>query len=199
MRVIAGSARRAQLKTPAGMETRPTTDRIKETLFNMLQPDLCDCIFLDLFSGSGAIGIEALSRGAREAVFLEQNEKAVACIRENLQNTRLEKNAQVYKTDVFLGLQQLGRKNKIFDIVFMDPPYRQELEKRVLMILKDSGIINENTRIIFEAALDTDVSYIENLGYEIEKIKRYKTNMHVFVTYTHKENSDEDRNISGKF
>lgn len=181
MRVIAGSARRISLKTPAGMETRPTTDRIKETLFNMLQPDICDCVFLDLFSGSGAIGIEALSRGAKEAVFLEQNEKATACIKENLQNTKLEKSAQIYKTDVFSGLHQLEAENVVFDIVFMDPPYGRELEKRVLSFLSNSVIIDRNTRIIFEASLNTDVSYIEDMGYEIEKIKKYKTNMHVFV------------------
>ena len=84
MRVIAGSARRLLLKTLDGLDTRPTTDRIKETLFNMLQPDLPDCMFLDLFSGSGAIGIEALSRGAGLAVMIENNPKALECIRENL-------------------------------------------------------------------------------------------------------------------
>lgn len=86
MRVIAGSARRIQLKTIDGMDTRPTTDRIKETLFNMITPYLLDCRFLDFFSGSGAIGIEALSRGAKKAYFVEQNPRAAACIRENLKN-----------------------------------------------------------------------------------------------------------------
>ena len=81
MRVIAGSAKRLQLKTLDGLETRPTTDRIKETLFNMIAPFLYDCVFLDLFSGSGGIGIEALSRGAKEAVFVEKNPKAMECIK----------------------------------------------------------------------------------------------------------------------
>ena len=93
MRVIAGSARRTPLKTLEGMNTRPTTDRIKETLFNMLQYDLADCCFLDLFAGSGAIGIEALSRGAKTCVFVEQNPKAMECVRENLKATRLESQA----------------------------------------------------------------------------------------------------------
>ena len=88
MRVIAGTAKRLVLKTMEGMDTRPTTDRIKETLFNMLAPDLYGCSFLDLFAGSGGIGIEALSRGAKEAVFVEKNPKAAACIRENLMHTR---------------------------------------------------------------------------------------------------------------
>ena len=90
MRVIAGSARRITLKTLDGMDTRPTTDRIKETLFNMIVPYLYDCIFLDLFAGSGGIGIEALSRGAMEAVFVEKNPKAMACVKDNLKRTHLE-------------------------------------------------------------------------------------------------------------
>ena len=81
MRVIAGSAKRIQLKTLDGLDTRPTTDRIKETLFNMIAPTIYDSVFLDLFGGSGGIGIEALSRGAREAVFVENNPKAMACIK----------------------------------------------------------------------------------------------------------------------
>ena len=98
MRVIAGTARRLQLKTLDGFETRPTTDRIKETLFNMLTPYLYDCIFLDLFAGSGGIGIEALSRGAMEAYFVDNNPKAMACIKENLKHTRL-----VQKGDDYAG------------------------------------------------------------------------------------------------
>ena len=93
LRVIAGTARSLPLKTIEGKDTRPTTDRIKETLFNMIQLKVPDAVFLDLFSGSGAIGIEALSRGAGEACFVENNKAAVACIRENLKFTKLEENA----------------------------------------------------------------------------------------------------------
>ena len=85
MRVIAGSARSLKLKTLEGIETRPTTDRIKETLFNMISPQMYDCIFLDLFAGSGGIGIEALSRGAKEAVFVEKNPKAMECVKEKFE------------------------------------------------------------------------------------------------------------------
>lgn len=181
MRVIAGTARRTQLKTPEGLATRPTTDRIKETLFNMLQPYICECRFLDLFSGSGAIGIEALSRGADWAVFLEQAEEPIRCIKENLKNTRLENKAEVLKTDVLVGLKQLESRKEHFDIVFMDPPYGCNLEKMVLEYLKNSNLVDEDTLIIFEASLDTDVSDVEGKGYTIHKIKKYKTNMHVFL------------------
>lgn len=181
MRVIAGTARRTQLKTPAGMETRPTTDRIKETLFNMLQPYLCDCRFLDLFSGSGGIGIEALSRGAERAVFMETGDDPVRCIKENLRNTRLDSKAEVMKMDVISGVRQLHQRGEQFDIIFMDPPYKCQWEQKVLEEIKSLNIAHEDTMIIFEASLDTDISYLSNLGYTIHKIKKYKTNMHVFL------------------
>ena len=184
MRVIAGSAKRIQLKTLEGLDTRPTTDRIKETLFNMLQYDLYDTLFLDLFSGSGAIGIEALSRGAREVTFVEQNPKAIQCIQENLRATKLESNAKLLQGDVFFGLHKL---NQVYDYIFMDPPYNQLLEKQVLEYLIASSIISEDTLIIIEASKDTILDYIEPLGYEIMKIKEYKTNKHIFVQKYNKE------------
>lgn len=183
MRVIAGTARSLKLEAPEGMETRPTTDRIKETLFNMIQFELPDCRFLDLFSGSGAIGIEALSRGAKEAVFIENGKNPLSCIEKNLTHTRLLDKALIMKQDAFVALQALEvAKNKTpFDVVFMDPPYHMELEKRVLEYFTVSTLITEETLIIFEAALDTDISYLENLGYELIKQKIYKTNQHIFV------------------
>lgn len=180
MRVIAGSARRIQLKTPDGLDTRPTTDRIKETLFNMLAPTLYDCVFLDLFSGSGGIGIEALSRGAKEAVFVERNPKAAACIKENLKYTRLKDKAVVLTQDVLAALRQLEGK-KEFDYIFMDPPYGQGLEKRVLEYLTKSAMAHEDTAIIVEALKETDFFYSKELGFIIRKEKIYKSNKHVFL------------------
>ncbi len=180
MRVIAGKARRLPLKTVPGLETRPTTDRIKETLFNILQPKLLDSRFLDLFSGSGAIGIEALSRGAALAVFIEKSPKAVGCIKENLAFTRLQEQARVIKTDVFQGLRQLEGE-KPFDCIFMDPPYGKGLERQVSELLQTSSLMNEKTLVIAEASLDTDFSYLEDLGMVPEKRKEYKTNAHIFV------------------
>lgn len=180
MRVIAGKARRLQLKTVPGLDTRPTTDRIKETLFNILQPELLDCRFLDLFSGSGGIGIEALSRGAAYAVFVEKNPKACACIRENLSFTKLEENGKLLNMDVLQALRSLENKG-VFDCVFMDPPYKQELERQVLEYLRESSIIDEDTLIIVEADLKTDFSYAETLGYCLLRSKEYKTNKHVFL------------------
>ena len=128
MRVIAGKARRLALKTVPGMEIRPTTDRIKETLFNILQPEIPDCRFLDLFSGSGGIGIEALSRGAESAVFVEKNPKACACIRENLTFTKLAEHGKLLNMDVLQALRSLEGE-EAFDCIFMDPPYNKNLER----------------------------------------------------------------------
>ena len=120
MRVIAGSARRLLLKAPEGMDTRPTTDRIKETLFNMIQDELYHCHFLDLFSGSGGIGIEALSRGGELAVFVENSPKAVEVIRSNLKTTHLEDRAMVMNCDVQTALNRLEERGMSFDFIFMD-------------------------------------------------------------------------------
>ena len=181
MRVIAGSARRLLLKTIEGMDTRPTTDRIKETLFNMLNTQIPGCTFLDLFSGSGAIGIEALSRGAKQAFFVESNPEAVSCIRENLSRTHLEEGALVLNCDVIAGLKKLEGRNPRFDIIFMDPPYNHDLERQVLEYLSDSSLADDHTLIITEADLHTDFSYVTDLGYELARSKEYKTNKHIFL------------------
>ncbi len=179
MRVIAGSARRLLLKSPEGLDTRPTTDRIKETLFNMLLPNLPDAVFIDLFSGSGGIGIEALSRGANKAYFVENNQKAVACITENLEHTHLSDRAVVLKQDVFAALR--GSIRDTADIIFLDPPYQQEYDRKVLELLRDAAFVTDDTLIVVEASATTSFDYVDTLGFVVEKSKQYKTNKHVFI------------------
>ncbi len=179
MRVIAGSARRLLLKTPEGMDTRPTTDRIKETLFNMLMPNLPGAVFVDLFSGSGGIGIEALSRGAAKAYFVESSPKAVACITDNVEHTHFTDKAVILKQDVFAAIR--GSIRDTADVVFLDPPYKQEYDKRVLELLKDALFVSEDTLIVVEAALKTEFDYVQELGFAVEKEKCYKTSKHVFI------------------
>ncbi|MCI6499208.1 16S rRNA (guanine(966)-N(2))-methyltransferase RsmD [Lachnospiraceae bacterium HCP1S3_C3] len=178
MRVISGSARSLRLKTIEGNGTRPTTDRIKETLFNMINDRLYDCRFLDLFSGSGAIGIEALSRGAREAVFVENNKKAVSCIKENLKFTKLIDRAQIIERNAESAVAGLSGR---FDVIFMDPPYDNEYEKKMLELISKSDIADRDTLIIVEASLDTKMDYLNEYGYDIVKEKTYKTNKHIFI------------------
>jgi 16S rRNA (guanine966-N2)-methyltransferase len=181
MRVIAGKARSISLVTVKGMETRPTTDRIKETLFNMIQYDVPNATFLDLFSGSGAIGIEALSRGAEHAYFVEKNKEAIRCIETNLKKCKLEEDATVMAVDYMNALKQLEREKVTFDLVFMDPPYNHEFEKAVLIFLAKSDLIDKDSTVIVEASLDTRMDYLEELELEVIKEKKYKTNKHIFV------------------
>ena len=187
MRVIAGKARRINLCSLPGLETRPTQDRTKETLFNVLNPYIADCNFLDLFSGSGAIGIEALSRGAKNAVFVEKNPSAISCIQKNLKSTKLEQDVKVYTMDAISCIKRLEMENQVFDVVFMDPPYNHEFEKEILFALHDSKIIHEDTLIVVEASNETKFDYVDKLKFEIMKVKQYKTNQHVFLKVSQEE------------
>lgn len=180
MRVIAGEARSLPLKTVRSLDVRPTADKIKETLFNILMPYINGCRFLDLFAGSGAIGIEAVSRGAREAVFVEMSRPALACIEENLAFTKFTDRSRLIKSDVFAALKRLEG-TEPFDVIFMDPPYGEELEKAVLRYLRDSSLADDETLIVVEADRRTDFSYLEAWGYEVVRDKLYKTNRHIFV------------------
>lgn len=179
MRVISGNNRGMNLLAPEGMGTRPTTDRIKETLFNMIAFDVPDCNFLDLFAGSGQMGIEALSRGASKAVFVEKDKKAIACIEANISKARLDDQAELLKMDVFSALNSLNN-HEPFDFVFMDPPYNQDLEKQVLKQLLNKPYITEDTLIIVEASLETSLDDLDS-GYILTKEKIYKSNKHIFI------------------
>lgn len=181
MRIIAGSARSLPLKTIDSMDTRPTTDRIKETLFNMIQNELPGCFFLDLFAGSGQIGLEAISRGAEYAVFVDNNRNAGKCIEDNIRFTRFDKQCRFLNMDAAAAIRSLEGKYR-FDVIFMDPPYNKEIEKDILTVLKDSPVLKENALIIVEASLDTKFDYLEELGYKLLKYKKYKTNAHAFIT-----------------
>lgn len=183
MRVIAGSAKRILLSAPSGFGTRPTTDRIKETLFNMIGTKLADCRFLDLFAGSGAIGIEALSRGAEQAVFVEREQEALQCIKHNLLRTKLDSRATVLKMDA-AAIRQLAAEQKVFDIIFMNPPYRAKEAEKILELLSGKTICREDTIIIIEEARETDFSFAAGLGFEVQKEKIYGTSKHVFLAVT---------------
>lgn len=177
MRVIAGSARSVPLIAPAGLDTRPTTDKIKETLFNMINFDLPGCVFVDLYSGSGAIGIEAVSRGAKHAYLVENSRKAVECIKANVAKCKFADETTIIQRDVKDALYEIHDKA---DIVFMDPPYDLEDEINVLNQLKSTSVIDKDTIIIIEARIDRDFSDIEEMGFSMYKEKCYKTNKHCF-------------------
>ena len=181
MRVIAGKARRLNLKSTPGLDTRPTGDRIKETLFNIIQPRLQDCVFLDLFSGSGSIGIEALSRGARVSFFVEHNAKAVRCINENLSFTGLSDQAVVIHKTALNAINEFSLKKHRFDLVYLDPPYQAGLEGETLNALAKSGTIDADTLIIIETDKYNGLDFLKDTSFETVREKAYKNSKHVFI------------------
>lgn len=180
MRVIAGECRSMPLKTPAGDDiTRPTQDIIKETLFNIIQGDVPGAVMIDLFAGSGQIGIEALSRGAAKVYFIDNGREPIKCITDNVNFTKMQNKAVILKQDAVAGLQSVFEKH--VDIVFMDAPYLKGYEKNVLKQLSVMRYVDKDTMIIIEADKKDDFSYTEEVGFEIVRRKEYKGNMHLFL------------------
>jgi 16S rRNA (guanine966-N2)-methyltransferase len=128
MRVIAGTFRSRQLFSPRGVQTRPTSDRLRETLFNIISPRIGGCRFVDLYAGTGAVGIEALSRGAAHVWFAENAEPAIACIRQNLAALKIDRGFTLEDRGVGAMLQRLGKLTQPIDLVYVDPPYEAEAE-----------------------------------------------------------------------
>lgn len=147
MRVITGKARGVRLKTPEGRDTRPTTDRVKEALFSAIQFEIEGRRVLDLFAGSGQLGIEALSRGAEKAVFVDMSKKAVALVKENLRLTRLQDQAQVIQAD-YMGF--LSRNRETFGLIFLDPPYAEDFLEKSLQNIVEFDILVSGGIIVTE-------------------------------------------------
>ena len=169
MRVISGSARGRRLKELQGMETRPTTDKVKESLFNIIQFDIPGRKILDLFGGTGQLGIESLSRGAAPCTFVDQRRDAVKLIRENLNECRLSEQAKVVQGDSLAFLSACREK---FDVIFLDPPYHTDLMDRALELVTKIDILSEHGIIICETMADRQLPPME-APYEWGKDYRY--------------------------
>ena len=154
MRVITGKARGVQLKTPEGMLTRPTADRVKEALFSIINFDLPGSAVLDLFAGTGQLGIEALSRGAKSAVFVDAREDACKIIRENLRRTKLDNQAKVVRSDY---LDFLRRSKEKFDIILLDPPYAEVFLETALKTIAEIDILQSGGIIIAERPIEKEL------------------------------------------
>ncbi len=165
MRVISGKARGIQLKTPDGMQTRPTIDRVKEALFSIIQFDIPTMDVLDLFGGTGQLGIEALSRGAKSATFVDAQEAACKLIHENLKRTKLEQQAKVVRCDY---MEYLKRCKEKYGIIFLDPPYAEEFLENALKCITEIDILQSGGIIVTERPAD------KNLPFEFEGFSRSK-------------------------
>ncbi len=171
MRVISGSARGVKLETLEGLDTRPTIDRVKEAVFSMIQPNIGGAVCLDLFSGSGSLGIELLSRGAKSVTFVEGNLQLKPIIISNLNKTKLIDQATLLFQDVYRSLEMM--RGKKFDLIMMDPPYLKGDIRKCLDFIAQYDLLNENGLVIAEHdILDTDIlpcnAYFESL-----KTKKY--------------------------
>lgn len=150
MRIISGKARGTKINTIDETTTRPTLDRVRESLFNIIQNYVTDSYVLDIFAGSGALGIEALSRGAKKAVFCDINKEATKIINENLIKTKLNENAIVYNMNYKKAIEKLSKGDIKFDIVFVDPPYKENLAVNSAKLIIQNNLLNENGIIIIE-------------------------------------------------
>ncbi|HEY2114368.1 MAG TPA: 16S rRNA (guanine(966)-N(2))-methyltransferase RsmD [Candidatus Angelobacter sp.] len=151
MRVIAGKFKSRRLEAPAGMHTRPTSDRLRETLFNVVAPRIEDSVWIDLFAGSGAIGIEALSRGARSVYFVESAAAAARVIRKNLHSLGIEAGFELIERDAEIALRMLDSQAVACDFVFLDPPYRKMGDyEQVLGFLSQSQLLAQESQVIAE-------------------------------------------------
>jgi 16S rRNA (guanine966-N2)-methyltransferase len=174
MRVIAGEYRSRVLHAPHGQDTRPTSDRLRETLFNVLAPRIEGAVFLDLYAGSGAVGIEALSRGAREAIFIEQAEAALRVIRGNLAALRIQGNYGLEPRSISAGLRRLAEAGRQADLVFLDPPYARVDEYAATLNLlggECGGILAEGALVVaeHEKRRELDKGYGGLLRYRVLK------------------------------
>ena len=169
MRVITGSARGVVLKTPEGMQTRPTTDRVKEALFSIIHFDIPGAAVLDLFGGTGQLGIEALSRGAKSATFVDQSNAACSLIRENLRRTKLEQQGKVVRSDY---LEYLSRCREKYDIILLDPPYAEVFLENALKRIAEIDILQSGGIIVAERPLGKELPW-EFEGFTRSKDYKY--------------------------
>lgn len=196
MRVISGSARGRKLKSPKSDETRPIMDRVKTALFDILAPDINGIRVLDLFAGTGAVGIEALSRGAEAATFIELSPDAWRLVRENLALTHLSDRAEVLRADAFVFLQQAAAANRRFDLVYVAPPQYEGLAARALSQLDATPLTEPDGLVIVQLdpqeRADLDTLPLQRLQKYDER--RYGSTLLLF--YTHDEESEESHATS---
>lgn len=157
MRIVGGTRRGLRLRPVPGHKTRPTSDRVKEALFNILAPVTEGAVVLDLFAGTGSLGIEALSRGATASTFVDNAPAAVTTIRDNLRHTGLEERARVLRADARRAVGRLEREGQRFAVVFIDPPYGDSLAVPTVEMLAAAGIVEPSGRVVVEHALREDM------------------------------------------
>lgn len=182
MRIISGNARGTKLYTLEGQATRPTLDRVKESLFNIIQDEIPNSIFLDLFSGSGAIGLEAASRGAKKVILCDNAKDAVNVINKNIEKTHLKEKIELYNLD-YERLLNTKIKEKL-DIVYIDPPYNSDFVIKAVEIIIKNKLIDRNSKIIIETDNDNKIlESLKEINVEITDKRKYGRAILIFLEY----------------
>ena len=169
MRIISGKARGRKLIPPATMETRPTLDRVKESMFSIIQGYILDSEVLDVFAGTGSLGLEAASRGAKEVYLIDKSNTTFPLLKENIENLKFQDFCIPLNLDSYDALNMLAKKGKKFDIIFIDPPYCKEMIPKAMEIIKENNMLKENGIIV------TKIDSIEEIYEGYKDIKLYKS------------------------
>ncbi len=181
MRVIAGSVKGRRLKAPAGLHTRPITDMIKEALFNVWGPDIYDAAVLDLFAGSGSVGIEALSRGASKVVFVDNDINAIQTIKENLSNCGLKNGLEVLNNDVFRVIELLSRHGQKFNYIYVDPPFTNaRIFNEVMLVLGRANILEDDGVLVIRAQKQKEMAESFHSLAKYRQINYGESNLHYY-------------------
>lgn len=181
MRIISGTARGTKLYTLEGLNTRPTLDRVKESIFNIIQNDIQDSVVLDLFAGSGAIGLEMLSRGAKKVVLCDESKAAIEIIKKNTEKTHFQERTEIYNIDYEKCIEKV--KNQKFDIVYLDPPYNTDYIAKSLKKIVELNLIKEESRIIVETDdAQRILKEIENIDVEVTDRRKYGRATIIFLS-----------------
>ena len=180
MRIISGQAKGRKLKSLKGQETRPTSDRVKEALFSILALDILDANFLDLFAGTGSIGMEAISRGAKTAVFVELRNSAVNVIRDNLHLCGFSFQGTVIRSDALVFLKKTALSNRLFDLIYVDPPYDCDLVGKSLELIAAGNILSESGKVIVEARKGSPQADVSVIGLQMIRQAVYGDTVLIF-------------------
>ena len=171
MRIISGTARGTKLYTLEGQITRPTLDRVKESLFNIIQKEIPNSTFLDLFAGSGAIGLEAASRGAKKVILCDKAKEAIQIINKNIEKTHLKEKIELYNLDYEIVINT--KLNEKIDIVYIDPPYHSDFAIKSVELLIKNNQIDRNTTIIIETDEEKIIQELKKMKIEITNTRKY--------------------------
>jgi 16S rRNA (guanine(966)-N(2))-methyltransferase RsmD len=181
--VVSGKCKGAALKAVPGLSTRPTTDKVKEAIFNIIGPYFDGGVCLDLFAGSGGLGIEALSRGAEKSIFVDRDGKAIQTIKENIRSCSLEEQTEVYRNDANRAIKAIIKRGIKLDYIFLDPPYKKQQLEALMKIIDEQSILNVNGIVVCEHSSDIvipnqigNLSRVKEETYGITTISIYKNN-----------------------